>query len=198
MSSSLKKKLWFSFFIVIQIILSVSPLGFIYFGGISVTLLTIPVILGAFLFGKKEGIILGFLFGFLSLLRASFTPDISAFLFSPFVQVGGHSGNLYSLVICFFPRIFLGWFVGMMKEKFGNKQWLSLASITFIASMIHTLLVLLCIFLFFAKEYSALMNISSNLVLAGLGIVFATNGISEAIVAVLLVPTIYQALPKMK
>ncbi len=36
------------------------------------------------------------------------TPGITSFVFSPFITVGGISGNFFSLVIALVPRILLG------------------------------------------------------------------------------------------
>ena len=58
-------------FIALILVLSLVPyLGFIQIGGISATILPIPVILGAALLGPRRGVLYGAAFGFSSFLIA--------------------------------------------------------------------------------------------------------------------------------
>ncbi|HRU29430.1 MAG TPA: ECF transporter S component, partial [Treponema sp.] len=59
----------------IAIVLGVTRLGFIpWFSGASVTILQVPVIIGAVLEGPLVGFIIGLLFGLSSLLQAAIAP----------------------------------------------------------------------------------------------------------------------------
>ncbi len=58
----------------ISILLGVTRLGFISFLAFSITIMHVPVILGAVLEGPWVGVIIGFLFGAFSLLQANVAP----------------------------------------------------------------------------------------------------------------------------
>ena len=80
-------------FLAIQIILVVTPLGYLPIGPISATTMHIPVIIAGIALGKKAGAQLGFVFGLTSVLNATFRPTLTSFCFSPFVTIGGIGGN---------------------------------------------------------------------------------------------------------
>lgn len=75
-------------FLAIQIILVVTPLGYLPIGPISATTMHIPVIIAGIALGKKAGAQLGFVFGLTSVLNATFRPTLTSFCFSPFVTIG--------------------------------------------------------------------------------------------------------------
>ena len=77
-------------FLAIQIILVVTPLGYLPIGPISATTMHIPVIIAGIALGKKAGAQLGFVFGLTSVLNATFRPTLTSFCFSPFVTIGGN------------------------------------------------------------------------------------------------------------
>ena len=103
--------------IAIQAILTFTPLGFIMIPPISITIMHIPVIIGAVTMGPLFGGILGASFGVMSMLKATFAAASPAdIIFSPFI-----SGTpVQSLILCVVPRILLGviaaWlFIGLKK-----------------------------------------------------------------------------------
>ncbi len=169
-------------------------LGYLNLGVISATLIHIPVIIGAILIGPKAGAFLGFVFGATSLIRATFEPNLSSFAFSPFYA----GGNMWSLVVCFVPRILIGIvsyyvFHSMMKlwkkgkeeqKKNMGAEAVSLVVAGVAGSMTNTLLVMNLIFVFFSDQYGAVQGV------AGAGAIYkfivgviVANGIPEAIVA---------------
>jgi uncharacterized membrane protein len=80
----------------ISIFLGATRLGFIPFLTFSITVLHVPVILGAVLEGPWVGTIIGFIFGAFSLLQAGIAPQSpsDAFFLNPLVSI--------------FPRLFIG------------------------------------------------------------------------------------------
>ncbi len=80
----------------IAIFLGVTRLGFISFLAFSITIMHVPVILGAVLEGPVVGVIIGFLFGAFSLLQANVAPasPTDAIFRDPLVSV--------------LPRLFIG------------------------------------------------------------------------------------------
>ena len=72
----------------ISIMLSMTPLGFIPIGPLNLTIMHIPVIIGAILEGPMVGITVGAIFGATSLLRAFTMPTITSFvLMNPLVSI---------------------------------------------------------------------------------------------------------------
>ncbi|MCA1950444.1 MAG: ECF transporter S component [Treponema sp.] len=91
----------------IAIVLGVTRLGFIpWFSGASVTILQVPVIVGAVLEGPLVGFVIGLLFGLSSLLQAAIAPTgpVDVAFTNPFISVvprlliGPVSWLLYRLI----------------------------------------------------------------------------------------------------
>lgn len=105
-------------FIALMLVMNFTPIGYITItGAFSITLMTIPVALGAACTGKLGGTILGFVFGLTSFLQAfgiGFMIDPSAtplFTESPFGYI----------VTCFVPRILTGFVAGLVFSLFEKK-----------------------------------------------------------------------------
>ena len=177
-------------FLAIQIILVVTPLGYLPIGPISATTMHIPVIIAL---GKKAGAQLGFVFGLTSVLNATFRPTLTSFCFSPFVTIGGIGGNWMSLLIAFVPRILLGYLAGLIYEKLyrkGINENVGIIVGALTGAITNTVLVLGGIYLFFGSAYADAIKVAYDTLIAVLLGVVATNGIAEAIlgaVATLLV-----------
>ncbi|CVI66826.1 Pantothenic acid transporter PanT [Clostridiales bacterium CHKCI001] len=182
-------------------------LGYLNFGVVSATLIHIPVIIGAILIGPKAGAFLGFVFGATSLIRATFQPNLSSFAFSPFYA----GGNMWSLVICFVPRILIGivsYYVfyglvnGFKKHKKENKKRGGLETISLLiagiaGSMTNTLLVMNLIFVFFSDQYGAVQGVAgSGAIYKFIVGVIVVNGIPEAIIAGILTAMVCKVMLK--
>lgn len=92
--------------VAIILIMSFTPLGFLPVGVFSLTLLPIPVAVGAMLYGPAAGAALGGLFGVLSLVRAYMGLDLGPILLS--------ISPIFTTVICIVPRILEGWLTGLV------------------------------------------------------------------------------------
>ena len=88
---------------VIFVMAAVPFLGYIPLGFMNATIIHVPVIIGALILGPRYGAWLGFVFGMTSLIRATLTPTVTSFVFSPFITIGGYRGNLWSIVIAVVP-----------------------------------------------------------------------------------------------
>jgi len=187
-----------SLFIAIEVVLTLTPLGFIFIGPIKATTLHIPVIIASLLLGYKEGMIVGFFFGLMSFLNATFNPTPLSFLFTPFITIGNNGGNFASLLVTFVPRILLGFIPYFIYKILKNhsKNSFAIALSSLISTLIHTALVLGLIYIFFAKEYSiAIESSTQTLAKILVGVVF-TNGIVEAIICSLIATSVVLALEK--
>lgn len=182
-----------AFFVAIEIVLGVTPLGFIPVGAISITTMHLPVILAGMVLGPGYGAMAGFVFGMISMIKATMSPGLTSFCFSPFITVGGVSGNFWSFVIALGPRMFLGWFSGMMFRMLRkHTNDITAASVTAaVNTLIHTLLVMGLIWVFFGTEYASAAGISVGAVIVA---VLASNGILEIILAAVAIPALVRAL----
>ena len=86
-----------AFFVAVELVLTLTPIGYIPIGPINATTMHIPVILAGILIGRRWGAMLGGVFGLTSLAKATFSPGVTSFVFSPFITVGGVHGNFWSL-----------------------------------------------------------------------------------------------------
>ena len=196
----MKKKMELVFIIIIEAIVCFTPLGSIPIGPIVATLSCIPVIIASLLFSDKEGAIVGFCFGLFSFIVWTIIPPSPAFsfVFTPFYEGAEYSGNVFSLIICFMPRILTGvspFLVYNLLNKIIKKDVISLMISSIVGSLTNTVIVMLLIYLVFNKEYSTLMGIS---MLDVIKITITTNGIVEAILAMIISPVVVLALRKVE
>lgn len=183
-------------FLAIEIILVVTPLGYIPIGPLNATTMHIPVIIAGIILGKKAGAELGFVFGLTSMIRATIQPGITSFCFSPFVTIGTISGNYKSLLIAFVPRILLGYLAGLIFEIMKNKgrENSGVLAGALVGALTNTVLVLSGIYVFFGNAYASSLNVAySGLIGLLLGVV-TTNGILEAILAAVVSLAVYKAM----
>lgn len=183
-------------FLAIEIILVVTPLGYIPIGPLNATTMHIPVIIAGIILGKKAGAELGFVFGLTSMIKATIQPGITSFCFSPFVTIGTISGNYKSLLIAFVPRILLGYLAGLIFEIMKNKRHENSGVLAgaLVGALTNTVLVLSGIYVFFGNAYASSLNVAySGLIGLLLGVV-TTNGILEAILAAVVSLAVYKAM----
>lgn len=186
-----------SFFVALEVLMAFTPIGYIPVGALSITTMHLPVILAGVLGGPLFGAGMGFVFGLTSFLRATFQPSLTSFVFSPFITVGGISGNFSSLLICFVPRILLGAAAAVIfrsMHRLCRSDAAAAAVGAGAATVIHTVLVLGGIYVFFAQDYAAALSTD----LSGVAVLFlgtvSTNMILETILACAAVPVLYRAL----
>lgn len=171
LSQSYKKKLLLTSLIAVMMIMSLTGLDSIPANAsplyITIAFLQIPIIIGACLLGPTTGIILGFICATVKLMTASFSMLPTSFLFSPFArcEIYGYffEGNAFSLIICFVPRILLGFVVGFLfkflnKDGSSLKYLLSCAISSFIATTLYALLMLFFSNIFFYIKLWVLPN----------------------------------------
>ena len=187
-------------FIALIILLSVTPLGYIPLGAINATTIQMPVIIGAVLFGWKKGAVLGGVFGLTSLLKNTVQPNLTSFVFSPFVPVfGEESGSFWAIIISLVPRIMIGVVaaaVFSLLVKFKLNKTLSSAIAGFCGSLTNTVLVMGGIYVFFGESYSSAKDIAYNALMATVSATITGAGITEAIVSAVVCGAVCTALIK--
>ena len=189
---------------IIIIMASVPFLGYIPLGLMNATIIHIPVILGALFLGPKKGAFLGFLFGLTSLIKATFTPNPTSFVFSPFYTVGGVHGGIKSLIVCFIPRILIGitsyyifkFIISVTKDKKGARS-VSFVAAGLVGSLTNTLLVMYSIFFLFGESYANASNVLPTALHGLILSVIGMQGVPEAIVAAVIVLGVGQILARL-
>ena len=185
--------------VAIELAMAFTPIGYLPIGALSITTMHLPVLFSGMALGPAFGAGMGFLFGLTSFIRATFEPGVTSFVFTPFVSVAGIQGNFSSLIICFVPRIVLGLgaaycFNGLRKLFHSTKEPLCAAISAGIFTVVHTVLVLGGIYVFFADKYSQALNVEVSMVKTILLAVVSTNMLPEVILACIAVPALYTAL----
>ena len=189
------------------VVLAFTPsIGYIPLGVTRATIVHIPVIIGSILLGPKMGAVLGGLFGLTSFINNSFiSPNITSFTFTPLYSVGEFHGNVWSLVICFVPRILVGvvpyyvykFVMWLFKGRKGGET-VSLALAGLSGALTNTLLVMNLIYFCFGEQYAAAKEKAFEgfywVILSVIGI----NGVPEAIVAAILTVAICKTLFKVQ
>ncbi len=174
----------FSVLLAIEIIFCFTPLGTLpALGPLSATLSHVPVIIAAIVMGPWWGSAMGFAFGACSFIYWTFVaPGAFSFIYTPFVSAVGAKGNPASLIICFVPRILIGFVAGVVFSKLRGTKLAERGSAIaagLFGSLTNTVLVLSGIWAFFASEYMALAG-SGKAIYSILGLTVLTNGLPEA------------------
>jgi len=168
---------------ILFVLALVPNIGMIQVGPVSITIMHIPVIIAALLFGVKGGLLMGVLFGvlswFLALTRAA-TP-IDLWFQNPLVAI--------------LPRAAFGGFAGLMAgafKKLANKQpELEGVIVGALSSLFHSVLVLAVLIL---VAYDLLGSPDSAAKI--LAIIFSVNVLAEAVGAGLVCGAVNRALRK--
>ena len=181
-------------------------LGYIPLGITRATIIHIPVIIASLLMGPKKGGVLGFVFGLTSFITNTVNPTATSFVFTPFYSVGEISGGIWSVIICFVPRILVGivpYFVYKLALRFVSEDTrkkgvsnvgLILAGVT--GALVNTLLVMNLIFIFYGDAYIEASGKAAALGYTFIVSVIGINGVPEAIIAGILTLCIGKVLLK--
>lgn len=174
--------------VAFMLVMNFTPLGYIVSpAGFSITLMIIPVAVGAAVLGPSCGTLLGFVFGLTSFLQCfgiGYFIDPSAALLFNTSPVG-------TVITCFVPRMLMGLLVGLIfraLSRFERFRIGSFAVASFSAPVLNTLLFITSYIIFFR-----------NTILAGTAIktviisILSINGLIEIIVSMVLGTALCQA-----
>lgn len=172
-----------SLFLAIIIIMTFTPLGFItLFNVVSNTLIHVPVIIGALLFGWKKGLLYGTIFGLCSLFRALTSPVsvLDPFFVNPLVSV--------------LPRALFGLISGLLFDllkKLPKKYSIvSMYVSSFLLTILHTVLTLGMLSIVYYSDINALASEAYGSIMLFIYGVIITNGVIEAGLALAVCPSI--------
>lgn len=168
-------------------LLGLTPLGLIPLGFVNVTILCVPVIVGALYTDAKHGLILGFVFGLVSFISALIKP-------SALVSTLMGASPLLTALMCFLPRLTVpltAW--GVCRMLGGKKEIFRLAAAAVCGSLTNTILYLGLMLLFYVM---AGLDTAGVLKLIG-GIALIAGG-CEAVFAGIVCPPILIAVKRIR
>lgn len=171
-------------------VMNFTPLGMLRLGVVEITFMMIPVIIGAIVCGPSAGALLGAEFGFFSFWTCV---DASSVFGATLLGIN----PWFTALVCFVPRIFMGWACGMIfKGMYLNrvaKFWsFSLSGLS--GALLNTLgFTGLLVLFFWNSDY--IQSLASGKNVFGFLIAFVgVNGLIEAIVCTVLAAAISRAL----
>lgn len=188
--SNTRRLVQMSIFVALIFALAFTPfIGYIPLGFTNATTIHIPVIIGSLLLGPRCGAVLGGTFGITSFIKATTSPTITSFIFTPFYTLGEYSGGVGSIIICFLPRILIGvvpYYVYQLVKKISKKQSVSHIGLVLsglAGSLTNTFLVMALVLAFFKDSFAAANGVAAEAVYGLIFSIIGINGVPEAIVA---------------
>ena len=172
----------------ISIFLGVSGLGLIRLPIFSLTIMHIPVIIGALLEGPVVGISVGLIFGLFSMYQNITAPGLTSFIF-------------WNPIVALIPRMLLGivayYSFKLFKSKIKNTGVCAgIAAV--LGTLTNTIGVLGLTYILYLDQYAQAREISREAVAGTLLTVGLTNGSPEAIVSALITIPIVVTMLKLK
>ncbi|MGE5632590.1 MAG: ECF transporter S component [Caulobacteraceae bacterium] len=170
----------------ISIILGLTGYGFIPLPVAKATFMHVPVIIGAILEGPVVGAMIGLIFGVFSIFQNLANPNLLSFAFiNPLVSV--------------LPRILIGitsyYFYRLIAVRF---KTLGIGIGAAVGSLTNTIGVLGMIYLLYAARYAEVKQIAVNTAAKVIFGVALTNGIPEAIIAIIITIPVVMAITRRK
>ena len=175
---------------VIIIMAFVPMIGYIKLGVIEITLITVPVIIGAMVLGPAAGAILGFAFGITSFLQCVF--GMSAFGVA-LLEIN----PFFCFLVCVPTRLLMGWLTGLFFKAIKQENIIGYAATGLVGSLLNTLFFMSALIaLYWNTEY--LQGIAGALgttgVFAFIVAIVGINGVVEAVCCTILSAVICKAL----
>ncbi len=178
--------------LAIIIIMGFTPIGYIKFGVVEITLITVPVIIGAMVVEPAAGALLGFAFGMTSFLQCVF--GMSAFgvmilEINPFL----------AFLVTVPTRTLMGWLTGLFYKAIKRTDIVGFAVTGLVGSLLNTAFFMTTLLAcFWQTDY--IQNIAHSLgttnVFAFVAAFVGINGIVEAVCCTILAAVISKALYK--
>ena len=176
----------------IVLLMAFTPLGYLTTPwGLNITLIVVPVAVGAVVMGPKEGAFLGLVFGL-----TSFSKGFTGAGLSPIMLDADPIGFF---ILCVVPRVLVGFLPGFFYsqlKKFAKLRTFSQALCCFLTPIFNTALYMTTLWLLFSDTWLAFNGAEgtgfSLLILMVSGV--AVNGIIEAAACLILGTAVSKAL----
>ena len=178
--------------IAIILLMAFTPIGYIRTFGLEITLIVVPVAVGAVTLGPAAGLILGTVFGV--------TSFIQCFGMSPFGAALLSINPVFTFIVCVPTRMLMGWLTGMIYQalKKGNvTKKIACPLSCLLSPLFNTLFFMgaICI-LFYQTDYiqSLVTSLGASNVLVFVIAFVGINGLVEALASFIAGTAIAQAL----
>ena len=181
-----------SLFMGIVFMLGLWPnLGFIAIGPINVTIIHIPVIIGAIFLGAGSGALIGFAFGLGSFINSM----SSGVLFAPVFN---------NPLVSVLPRVVFGfvtYYIYKLVKVVIKNETVSYGVSAGLATIIHAAMVVPLLF-YFGLNHGAIANMIESVYQGKVFVfilgIFMANTVMEAVAAIVLVPIVLKALKRIE
>jgi uncharacterized membrane protein len=130
--------------IAIILLMAFTPIGYIKTLGLEITLIVVPVAVGAVILGPLGGAILGAVFGLTSFFQC--------FGLSPFGGVLLGINPVFTFILCFVPRVVMGWLTGVIYQglcKVPSMKHFKVVIANLCAPLLNTVFFMTALILFF-------------------------------------------------
>jgi len=164
--------------VAIILLMAFTPIGYIKTFGLEITLIVVPVTVGAIVLGPVSGAILGGIFGA--------TSFIQCFGISPFGATLLGINPWATFIVCMVPRILMGWVAGMLfagLRKSNMNKNAAIAITNLVGPLLNTIFFMGALVLFFynteyIQGFASMLGTNNviSFVIAFVGI----NGLVEA------------------
>ena len=177
--------------IAVVLIMAFTPLGYLKTAGLEISLITIPVAIGAMVIGPGAGAVLGAVFGITSFYQC--------FGMSPFGAMLLSINPLYTFLVCVPTRILMGYLAGVLFKVFikadkGNTVCYFAGG--FITAFLNTLFFMsILILLFWNTDYIQGLAAGNNVMLFVILFV-GINGVVEWIATTIVGGIVSKAVAK--
>ena len=176
----------------IIVLLAFTPIGYIRTFGLEITLIVVPVTVGAVTLGPAAGAVLGAVFGI--------TSYIQCFGMSPFGAVLLGINPLATFVVCVVSRVLMGWLTGLIYQGLQNVKSVRKISIVIAnlcGPLLNTFFFMGTLILFFyPTDYiqGLAQSMGTSNALAFVVAFVGVNGVVEAVVCFVVGSAISKAL----
>lgn len=173
--------------VAIILLMAFTPIGYIKTAGLEITLIVVPVAVGAITLGPKAGAILGGVFGI--------TSFIQCFGMSAFGSVLLGINPIFTFIVCVPTRILEGWltgliFNGLVKNKLPKTASVTIASLC--CPLLNTLFFMGSLVILFADTMRTQFGMTK--VIPFIAAFVGINGLIEAAICFVLGAAIAEAL----
>ncbi|MEG2137920.1 MAG: ECF transporter S component [Oscillospiraceae bacterium] len=175
--------------VAIMLLLEATGLGMIHVGVLELTILQIPVVIGAIILGPSAGALLGGVFGAISFWECFGRSAFGAALLA--------INPLSTFIVCFVPRILMGFLCGLIFKalySIDKTKLLSFAGSSLAGALLNTVLFMTALMLLFGYD-PFILNMRGSLGLLPFLVAFVgLQGLVEAIVCFLVGAAVSKAL----
>ncbi|MCQ2432693.1 MAG: ECF transporter S component [Clostridia bacterium] len=193
-SEMTRKMVQMAILIAIMLVFAFTPLGYLPIGPLSITLMCVPVAIGAIVTGPTGGAVLGLVFGLTSFVQCFGKDPFGTFLFG--------QNPFGTFVMCIVARVLCGWLSGLIfkgMQKIDKTKIVSYYVASLSTALLNTLFFMgfLVIFFWHNQNFIGQMNewgMNTEKLMPFLVAFVGLNGVVEAAVNFILGGTIAKIL----